>query len=77
MKSPGIFYLVLTSIVLVLVAIFSALNFPFPLVFYLVFFGKILLIITVYKVLKDDYKPNMTFEEFYEKKTGDSNGNMH
>ncbi len=72
MKSPGIFFLVLTSIVLILVAIFSALNFPFPLVFYLVCFGKLLLLITVYKVLTDDYKPDSTFEEFYEKETGDT-----
>ena len=72
MKSFGIFFLVLTSIVLVLVTIFSALNFPFPLVFYLVCFGKLLLIITVYKVLKEDYKPDSTFEEFYEKETGDT-----
>jgi len=71
MKSPGIFFLVLTSIVLVLVATFSALNFPFPLVFYLVCFGKLLLLITVYKILTDDYKPSSTFEEFYEKVTGD------
>ncbi len=72
MKSSGIFFLVLTSIVLVLVAIFSALNFPFPLIFYLVCFGQLLLIITVYKVLKEDYKPDSTFEEFYEKETGDT-----
>lgn len=72
MKSPGIIFLVLTTIVLVLVAIFSALNFPFPLVFYLVCFGQLLLIFTVYKVLKDDYKPESTFEEFYEKETGDN-----
>ncbi len=72
MKSFGIFFLVLTSIVLVLVTIFSALNFPFPLVFYLVCFGQLLLIITVYKVLKEDYKPDSTFEEFYEKETGDT-----
>lgn len=72
MKSSGVFFLVLTSIVLVLVVIFSALNFPFPLIFYLVCFGQLLLIITVYKVLKEDYKPNSTFEEFYEKETGDT-----
>ena len=72
MKSPGIIFLVLTTIVLVLVAIFSALNFPFPLVFYLVCFGQLLLIFTVYKVLKDDYTPESTFEEFYEKETGDN-----
>jgi len=72
MKSPGIFFLILTSIVLVLVAILSALNFPFPLVFYLVCFGKLLLIITVYKVLTDDYKRNTTFEEFYENETGET-----
>ena len=71
MKSPGIFFLVLTSIVLILAAFFSALNFPFPLIFYLVCFGKLLLLVSVFKVLRDDYKPNMDFEEFYEKETGD------
>lgn len=72
MKNHGILFLVLTTFILVLVAIFSALNFPFPLVFYLVCFGQLLLIITVYKVLRDDYKPKSTFEEFYEKVTGDN-----
>jgi uncharacterized membrane protein len=72
MKNPGILFLVLTTVILVLVAIFSALNFPFPLIFYLVCFGQLLLLITVYKVLRDDYKPESTFEEFYEKVTGDT-----
>jgi membrane protein implicated in regulation of membrane protease activity len=72
MKRPGIFFLVLTSILLILAVIFSALNFPFPLVFSLVCFGELLLIITVYKVLTEDYKPNINFEEFYENKTGDT-----
>lgn len=71
MKSPGIFLLILTSIVLVLVAILAALNFEFSLVFYLVCIGQLLLIVTVYKVLTDTNKPTTTFDEFYEKTTGD------
>jgi uncharacterized membrane protein len=72
MKNTGILFLVLTTVILVLVAIFSALNFPFPLIFYLVCFGQLLLLITVYKVLRDNYKPESTFDEFYEKVTGDN-----
>lgn len=71
MKSPGILFLVLTTVVLLMVTIFSALNFPFSLVFYLVCFGQVLLIFTVYKVLKEHYTPTSTFKEFYEKETGD------
>ncbi|RKS53668.1 hypothetical protein BC962_1922 [Gillisia mitskevichiae] len=72
MKTSIIIYLILTTTILVLVAVFSVLNFPFPLIFYLVLLGKILLLITVYKVLREDYKPSSTFEEFYENVTGES-----
>jgi len=72
MKSSGIFFLVLTSIVLVFAATFSALNFPFPLILYLICLGKLLLLITVFKVLRDEYTPTITFDEFYEKVTGNT-----
>jgi len=72
MKTSTIFYLILTTTILVLVVVFSVLNFPFPLIFYMAFFGEILFLITVYKVLREDYKPNNTFEEFYENVTGES-----
>jgi uncharacterized membrane protein YqjE len=38
----------------------------FSLVFFLVVLGQALLIFTVYKVLKDDYTTDKTFDDFYE-----------
>ena len=66
MKTTGITWLVITSLVLVLMAILSVLNFSFSLIFFIMCFGQILLIITVYKVLTDDYTTNKTFKDFYE-----------
>lgn len=66
MKTTGITWLVLTSSVLVLLSILSALNFSFSIIFFIMCIGQILLIISVYKVLTDDYTTNKTFEDFYE-----------
>lgn len=65
MKLSAIAYLVLTSFVLVTVAIVAALDFPFGWVFYLTVLGQALLIASVFKVLKDSYATNKTFEDFY------------
>ncbi len=66
MKFTGVLYLGLTTFVLLLVSIFSSLNFPFPVVFYLVCAGQLLLIFSVYKILTDKYNTSKTFEDFYE-----------
>ncbi len=66
MKINAITYLVLTSLVLVTVAIFAAMGFPFGWVFYLTVFGQALLIFSVLKVLKDSYTTHKTFKDFYE-----------
>ncbi|MCM8569300.1 hypothetical protein NE848_07910 [Gramella jeungdoensis] len=66
MKSLCLNLLALTTIVLVLLAVFSALGFPFPVLYFLMCFGQILLIFTVYKVLTDKYTTTKTFDDFYE-----------
>lgn len=66
MKSFPIFLLILTSVVLVLLTVFSSLGFPFGFLFYLMCFGQLLLIFTVYKVLTDNYETEKTFEDLYE-----------
>lgn len=66
MKSFPIFLLILTSVVLVLLTVFSFLGFPFGFLFYLMCFGQLLLIFTVYKVLTDNYVTEKTFEDLYE-----------
>lgn len=66
MKLSAITYLVLTTFVLVTVAIFAAMNFPFGWVFYLTVLGQALLIFSVFKVLRDSYTTDKTFKDFYE-----------
>ncbi len=66
MKLSAITYLVLTTFVLITVAIFAAMDFPFGWVFYLTVLGQGLLIFSVFKVLRDSYTTDKTFKDFYE-----------
>ncbi len=66
MKFSAMFLLALTSLILLTVVIFSAMNLPFGLVFLLTTFGQVFLVVTVYRVLKDNYTTDKTFEDFYE-----------
>jgi TRAP-type C4-dicarboxylate transport system permease small subunit len=66
MKLSAITYLVLTTFVLITVAIFAAMDFPFGWVFYLTVLGQALLIFSVFKVLRDSYTTDKTFKDFYE-----------
>lgn len=66
MKLNGIFYIVISTIVLVALAVMVFFNLPFSLVFYTTVGGQILLVFTVYKVLTDDYKTDKTFDDWYE-----------
>lgn len=66
MKLSAITYLLITTLLLVTVAIFAAMDFPFNWIFYLTVLGQVLLIFSVIKVLKDNYTTDKTFEDFYE-----------
>ena len=66
MKLPVMFYVVITTLVLLTVTIMATMNFPFNWVFYTVVAGQILLGVTVYKVLTDNYQTDKTFEHLYE-----------
>ncbi len=66
MKISAMDWLGLTTLILVTVTIFAAMNLAFNWVFYLTVFGQVLLVITVYKVLRDDYTTEKTFKDFYE-----------
>ncbi|RNC87231.1 MAG: hypothetical protein ED556_07370 [Winogradskyella sp.] len=66
MKTNGMFWLALTTSILIIVTIFAAMNLIFSTVFYLTIVGQVLLVFSVVKVLKDDYKTDKTFEDFYE-----------
>jgi len=66
MNFPAITYLVITIFILITVAVFAAMDFPFSWIFYLTVFGQVFLVYSVFKVLKDDYTTTKTFEDFYE-----------
>ena len=66
MKNTAMVLVAATSLILLTVVIFATINFSFGLVFYLTCLGQGLLIFTVYKVLRDDYSTDKTFEDFYE-----------
>jgi hypothetical protein len=66
MKSSAMFWVALTTLVLIMVTIMSAMNFPFNRVFYITVLGQIMIALMVYKVLTDSYTTTKTFEDFYE-----------
>ena len=66
MKSTALILLTVTTGILVLLAVFSSLGLPYPLLFFLMCTGQLLLILTVYKVLTDKYTTSRSFKDFYQ-----------
>lgn len=66
MRNSAMFWVVNTTIILVIVTIMAAMNFPFNWVFYVTVLGQSMVVYMVYKVLTDDYKTDKTFKDFYE-----------
>lgn len=66
MKIPVIFYVAITTLLLVTLSIMVSMNLPFNIIFWLTCLGQILVVVMVYKVLKDDYSTDKTFDDFYE-----------
>ncbi|RIV32998.1 hypothetical protein D2V08_11315 [Flagellimonas lutimaris] len=68
MKISAMDWLGLTTLILVTVTIFAAMDLAFNWIFYLTVLGQVSLVVTVYKVLRDDYTTEKTFKDFYEDK---------
>jgi len=66
MKISAMQWVACTTLLLLTVTIFATMNLSFSWVFYLTVLGQLMLVFTVYKVLKDDYKTDKTFRDFYE-----------
>ncbi len=66
MKVSAMSMVFITSVILLLITIMVVMNISFGWVFYLTCFGQIMVIVMVYKVLKDQYTTNKTFDDFYE-----------
>ncbi len=66
MKISVMCYVILTTLLLVVLTIMVAMEMPFNWVFYLTCIGQIFVVMMVYKVLKDNYTTDKTFDDFYE-----------
>ena len=66
MKNSAMFWVANTTIVLVIVTIMAAMNFPFNWVFYITVLGQFMIVYMVYKVLTDDYVTEKSFKDYYE-----------
>lgn len=66
MQNTSMFWVGITTLLLITVTIMVAMDFPFNWVFYLTVAGQILIVYMVYKVLTENYTTEKTFEDFYE-----------
>ncbi|MFD2915677.1 hypothetical protein [Psychroserpens luteus] len=66
MKIPVMLYVAITTLLLVIITIAVNLNTPLNWIFYLTCIGQMFVVIMVYKVLKDNYTTNKSFEDYYE-----------
>ncbi len=66
MKIPAMLYVVITTLMLVTLTIMVAMDMPFNWVFYVTCLGQVFVVVMVYKVLRDQYTTDKTFEDFYE-----------
>lgn len=66
MKVSPMFYVALTTILLITVTIMAAMNLPFNWIFYLTVIGQVFVAVMVYKVLTDNYTTTKSFQHFYE-----------
>lgn len=66
MKDTALFWVGITTLVLITVTIMATMNLPFNWVFYVTVLGQILVVVMVYRVLIDDYTTDKTFADFYE-----------
>lgn len=66
MRFSVTFYIGISTVLLVAVAMMVFYNFSFEAVFYTVLVGQAWWLLTVYKVLSDNYSTDKTFEDWYE-----------
>ena len=66
MKISVMFYVALTTIMLLTVTIMVSMDMPFNWIFYLTCLGQIMVAVMVYKVLTDNFTTEKTFSDFYE-----------
>lgn len=65
MRNTAIIWVLITTAVLVVLAIMLALGSSFNWIFYVTAIGQTMCIYMVYKVLTDPYSTTKTFDDFY------------
>ncbi|WP_440120195.1 hypothetical protein [Tenacibaculum sp. Ill] len=66
MKNSAMFLVLFVTIFLLVLTALVYTNIGFSWVFTLTVIGQLLVVLMVYKVLKDNYTTDKTFEDFYE-----------
>ena len=66
MKLRMTFYILLSTSLLILVAVMAFYKLPFSWIFWMTLVGQASLLVMVYKILTDDYTTEKTFEDWYE-----------
>jgi uncharacterized membrane protein len=66
MRVPVMFYVAITTFLLVMLTIMVAMEINFDFIFYTMCLGQAFVMVLVYKVLKDNYTTNKTFDDLYE-----------
>lgn len=66
MRLPVMFYVTITTLLLITVSIMVSMNFPINWIFWVTCLGQILIVIMVYRTLTDSYTTGKTFKDFYE-----------
>lgn len=66
MRQTAHIYVIISSLILVAIAVMVFYNVSYPIVFYTVLFGQAFWLFTVYKVLTDNYSTEKTFDDWYE-----------
>ena len=65
MKNAALFMVWFTTFFLVVLTVLAHMAIGFNLLFYLTFIGHIAVVVMVYKVLKDNYSTDKTFDKFF------------
>ena len=65
MKNAALFMVWFTTFFLVVLTVLAHMAIGFNLLFYLTFIGQIAVVVMVYKVLKDKYTTDKTFDKFF------------
>ena len=66
MKLSVMFYVTITTLLLITVSIMVSMQLPMNWIFWVTCIGQILIVLMVYRTLTDSYTTNKTFKDFYE-----------